>query len=243
MIACSPPKHTWPDPAYCSLAASLTPCHLPTPAVNVFNLFISVGLSAVAASFGELGKAVGALERIADLVAPPGSPPAAAEGSKASSSSGSEEAAAHTAAAGVASLSQPSSSSSSSSSSSEHAAADAAAAGAAAASTSGRVELRDVWFKYPGAVDWAVRGLNLTIEPGQTLALVGPSGGGKSTIAALLLGLYTPQRGAILVDGQPLSSSNGVDGGGAAAAGMAAVLQQPMLMSGSVRQQIRWGGR
>lgn len=215
--------------------------------MNVFNLFISVGLSAVAASFGELGKAVGALERIADLVAPPGSASAAAGGSKASSSSGSsrsgsEEAAAHAAAAGVASPSQPSNSSSSSSS--EQAAADgAAAAGATAASTSGRVELRDVWFKYPGAEDWAVRGLNLTIEPGQTLALVGPSGGGKSTIAALLLGLYTPQRGAILVDGQPLGSSNGVDGGGAAAAGMAAVLQQPMLMSGSVRQQIRWGDR
>ncbi|PRW60036.1 ABC transporter B family member 28 isoform X2 [Chlorella sorokiniana] len=205
-------------------------------AVNVFNLFISVGLSAVAASFGELGKAVGALERIADLVAPPGAPTAdaaAAEGSKASSSSSSSEAAAaHAAAPGAAAPDQTSSSSS-------HVVVEAAPG--AAASTSGRVELRDVWFKYPGAGDWAVRGLNLTIEPGQTLALVGPSGGGKSTIAALLLGLYTPQRGDILIDGRPLGSSDDAAGGGAAAAGMAAVLQQPMLMSGSVRQQISYG--
>lgn len=191
--------------------------------MNVFNLFISVGLSAVAASFGELGKAVGALERVADLVAPPGAPAAAAESSQPSSSSSSDAAAPHAAV--------PSSSGSSS-----HM---AQAEPGAAASTSGRVELRDVWFKYPGVADWAVRGLNLTIEPGQTLALVGPSGGGKSTIAALLLGLYTPQRGTILIDGRPLGSSDDGAGGGPAAAGMAAVLQQPMLMSGSVRQQIR----
>ncbi len=200
----------------------------PAPAVNVFNLFISVGLSAVAASFGELGKAVGALERVADLVAPAGAPQdgtAAAGGSKASSSGNSSEAAAAHAAASTAA--EPGQATAGSSGSSSH------------ASTSGRVELRDVWFKYPGAQEWAVRGLNLTIEPGQTLALVGPSGGGKSTIAALLLGLYTPQQGAILIDGRPLGSSNGTAGGGAAAAGMAAVLQQPMLMSGSVRQQIR----
>lgn len=73
---------------------------------------------------------------------------------------------------------------------------------------------------------------------------MGPSGGGKSTIAALLLGLYRPQQGEILVDGAPLPAA-GDGGSGAAAVGMAAVLQQPMLMSGSVTQQIRWepGGR
>lgn len=70
------------------------------------------------------------------------------------------------------------------------------------------------------------------------MALVGPSGGGKSTIAALLLGLYRPQRGEILVDSAPLPAA-GQGGSGAAAVGMAAVLQQPMLMSGSVMQQIR----
>ena len=142
----------------------------------MFNLFISVGLSSVAASLGELGKAVGALERIADLVAPAGGAAAAPDAGASTGSASSSDAAAAEAAAAAA-LEQPVSSSSSN------------GTHALAASTSGLVEMRDVWFKYPGAQDWAVRGLTLTLEPGQTLALVGPSGGGKSTIAALLLGL------------------------------------------------------
>ena len=209
-------------------APSLPPSHLttPMPAVNVFNLFISIGLSSVAASLGELGKAVGALERVAELVVP---------GSSSSSSAAPGEAeAAGTSDSGAAAAPHAGGSSSA-------AASDAAAAGAApAASASGRVEFEDVWFKYPGTSDWVVHGLNLTLLPGQTLALVGPSGGGKSTIAALLLGLYQPQRGRILVDGQPLPPA--ADGGSAAVGvGMAAVLQQPMLMAGTVAQQIRWG--
>ena len=187
----------------------------------MFNLFISIGLSSVAASLGELGKAVGALERVAELVAPAGTATAS------SSSSGGEAAAA---AAGPGS--------SSSSSSSSH---DNSAAAAGEASSSGRVEFRDVWFRYPGAQDWAIRGLSLTLLPGQTVALVGPSGGGKSTIAALLLGLYHPQRGGILVNGQALQPQAG-GGSAASAVGMAAVLQQAMLMSGSVAEQIRWAG-
>ncbi|PSC68391.1 ABC transporter permease [Micractinium conductrix] len=195
-------------------------------AVNVFNLFISIGLSSVAASLGELGKAVGALERVAELVVP---------GSSSSSSAAPGEAeAAGTSDSGAAAAPHAGGSSSA-------AASDAAAAGAApAASASGRVEFEDVWFKYPGTSDWVVHGLNLTLLPGQTLALVGPSGGGKSTIAALLLGLYQPQRGRILVDGQPLPPA--ADGSSAAVGvGMAAVLQQPMLMAGTVAQQISYG--
>ncbi|KAL4429575.1 hypothetical protein ABPG77_008624 [Micractinium sp. CCAP 211/92] len=193
-------------------------------AVNVLNLFISVGLSSAAASLGELGKAVGALERVAGLVAP-------AEAASSSSGGGSSG---HEA---------PLGSSSSGGGGGTSASSEAAAGPAAAqlqASSSGRVEFRDVWFKYPGAADWAVRGLNITLLPGQTVALVGPSGGGKSTIAALLLGLYRPQRGEILVDSAPLPAA-GQGGSGAAAVGMAAVLQQPMLMSGSVMQQISYG--
>lgn len=50
----------------------------------------------------------------------------------------------------------------------------------------------------------ALRGLSLTIEPGQKVALVGPSGGGKSTVAALLLGFIRPQSGGIILEGRPL---------------------------------------
>lgn len=182
----------------------------------MFNLFVSVGLSAVAASLGELGKAVGALERVAELVLAP----EAQSGSGTASSSLSSSSVMPLVPEETVS---PAAASSSSSSSSE---------------ARGRVELRDVWFRYPGADEWAVHGLNLVLEPGQTVALVGPSGGGKSTIAALLLGLYTPQRGEILVNGNLLRPRT--DGGSdAPTTGMAAVLQQPMLMSGSVQQQIR----
>ena len=185
-----------------------------------------MGLSAVAASLGELGKAVGALERVADLVAP-------------TSGGGSTEAEAATATTEAAATATTEAAASSGASSSSGGTGDATHA--AVPSTSGRVEMRDVWFRYPGAQDWAVRGLTLTLEAGQTLALVGPSGGGKSTIAALMLGLYTPQRGTIWVDGQRLQPQPG-GGTGSSALGMAAVLQEPMLMSGTVRDQIRCGG-
>lgn len=58
--------------------------------------------------------------------------------------------------------------------------------------------LKDIWFRYPSRPDkWILRGLNLTIEPGQAIALVGPSGGGKSTVVSLFEGFYTPSYGTI----------------------------------------------
>ena len=67
--------------------------------------------------------------------------------------------------------------------------------------TQGRIELRDVSFRY-GTDIQALRGINLTIEPGTTVALVGRSGSGKTTVTNLLLRLYDPAEGAILIDGQ-----------------------------------------
>jgi subfamily B ATP-binding cassette protein MsbA len=67
--------------------------------------------------------------------------------------------------------------------------------------TQGRIELRNVSFRYGTDVQ-ALRGIDLTIEPGTTVALVGRSGSGKTTITNLLLRLYDPADGAILIDGQ-----------------------------------------
>jgi ABC-type transport system involved in Fe-S cluster assembly fused permease/ATPase subunit len=69
--------------------------------------------------------------------------------------------------------------------------------------TAGRIEFRDVAFAYETERS-ILRGLNLGVEPGQTVAVVGPSGSGKSTIARLLFRFYDVTGGAILIDGQDL---------------------------------------
>ena len=59
----------------------------------------------------------------------------------------------------------------------------------------------DVSFTYPGAEEPSLRGINLTVRSGETLAIVGPNGAGKSTLVRLLTGLYLPTGGEVLVDG------------------------------------------
>ncbi|MFG1959414.1 ABC transporter ATP-binding protein [Nonomuraea sp. NPDC049028] len=66
------------------------------------------------------------------------------------------------------------------------------------------IELRDVWFRYSDDHPWVLRGVNLFIPHGRTVALVGRNGGGKSTLVKLLCRFYDPTRGAILWDGVDL---------------------------------------
>ena len=70
----------------------------------------------------------------------------------------------------------------------------------------GRIEFRDVTFAYPAQQKPALDAVNLIIEPGETIAFVGISGGGKSTLVNLVPDFYTPQSGTILLDGAPLES-------------------------------------
>jgi ATP-binding cassette subfamily B protein len=63
------------------------------------------------------------------------------------------------------------------------------------------VRMRDVWFRYPQSHDWVLKGANLTIPVGARVALVGTTGSGKSTTAHVLLGLLSPLKGALELDG------------------------------------------
>ena len=71
-----------------------------------------------------------------------------------------------------------------------------------------KIELKDVWYKYEGAEDYTLKGVNLTIDAGESLALVGINGAGKTTLVKLICGMYIPTKGEILVNGRPISDYN-----------------------------------
>ncbi len=68
------------------------------------------------------------------------------------------------------------------------------------------IELRNVWFRYGANETDVLRGVNLKIEAKEFVALVGPSGGGKTTLAKIMMGLFQPTSGEVLIDGVPLKS-------------------------------------
>ncbi|MCU7915003.1 MAG: lipid A export permease/ATP-binding protein MsbA [Candidatus Thiodiazotropha sp. (ex Gloverina cf. vestifex)] len=101
----------------------------------------------------------------------------------------------------------------------------------------GRIEFVQACFSYPGSAKPAVESLSLTIEPGERIALVGPSGGGKTTIANLIPRFYNLDQGSILIDGidiqsMPLSSLR---------KNIALVSQEVILFNDSVEANIAYG--
>jgi ATP-binding cassette, subfamily B, multidrug efflux pump len=105
----------------------------------------------------------------------------------------------------------------------------------------GEIEFRNVWFSYksgaPKDEDWVLRDVSFRVEPGQTMAIVGHTGAGKTTLISLLLRFYDIQRGQILLDGidirrielQDLRRQFGI------------VLQDPFLFSGTIESNVRLG--
>ncbi|MEZ4294637.1 MAG: peptidase domain-containing ABC transporter [Polyangiaceae bacterium] len=101
----------------------------------------------------------------------------------------------------------------------------------------GRIEVRDVGFRYGPAAPWVLRGVSFTVEPGETLAIVGRTGCGKTTLLKLLLGLYLPAEGEILYDGKRLTD---VDRRSLRKQ-FGVVLQESALHQGSIRENIAFG--
>jgi ATP-binding cassette subfamily B protein len=104
---------------------------------------------------------------------------------------------------------------------------------------SGRIEVRNVGFRYAPSSPWVLRGVSFTVAPGEMLAIVGRTGCGKTTLLKLLLGLYLPSEGEILYDGRPLSS---VDLRSLRRQ-LGVVLQDGALHCGSIRDNIAFGDR
>ncbi|MBC7092785.1 ABC transporter ATP-binding protein [Candidatus Bipolaricaulota bacterium] len=103
----------------------------------------------------------------------------------------------------------------------------------------GEIEFQDVWFAYQGE-DWVLKGVSFHVAPGERVAIVGPTGSGKTTVVSLLLGFYRPQRGRILVDGVDLADLDL----GEYRRQLAVVPQEVFLFSGDVAENIRmWDGK
>lgn len=98
----------------------------------------------------------------------------------------------------------------------------------------GAVELRNVSFRYPGAPEKALEGVSLAIKPGERVGFLGRVGSGKSTLARLVLGLYEPEEGVVLIDGIDVRQYDPIELRKLIGAGM----QDNVLIAGSVRQNI-----
>jgi ATP-binding cassette, subfamily B, bacterial CvaB/MchF/RaxB len=98
----------------------------------------------------------------------------------------------------------------------------------------GQIELRDVFYRYSPSDPLVLNGINFRVEQGEHVAITGPSGGGKSTLVKLLLGLVEPEAGDIIVDGIPLDRF----GYKSFHRQVAAVLQEDSLFAGSLADNI-----
>jgi ATP-binding cassette, subfamily B, bacterial len=102
----------------------------------------------------------------------------------------------------------------------------------------GKLAFENVTFRYPTRLETAaLRGFSLTVEPGETVAIVGPSGAGKSTLFQLAERFYDPQVGAIKLDGVPLTAADPVE----IRRRFALVPQEGVLFAASARDNLRYG--
>ncbi len=102
----------------------------------------------------------------------------------------------------------------------------------------GAVEFRNVTFTYPGASRPTLQSVSFQVAAGEKVAIIGKVGSGKTTVSKLLLGLYQPDSGAVLIDGVDLRQLDPAD----VRSAFGVVLQDVWLMGGTVKQNIALGG-
>jgi ATP-binding cassette subfamily B protein len=107
---------------------------------------------------------------------------------------------------------------------------------AALSDTKALLELKDVSFGYPEGKQ-VLHGVNVKLEAGKTYALVGPTGGGKTTTASLMARLYDPTNGTIFLHGKDLRGFSPED----RTKSIGFILQEPVLFTGTVRENILYG--
>ena len=105
------------------------------------------------------------------------------------------------------------------------------------AELAGRVEFRDVTFAYPGAEEPVLSNISFTAEPGQTLAIIGSTGSGKTTLVSLLSRLYDAESGEVILDGVPVPELARQD----ITRRVSMVPQKPYLFSGTIGDNLRFG--
>jgi ABC-type bacteriocin/lantibiotic exporter with double-glycine peptidase domain len=101
----------------------------------------------------------------------------------------------------------------------------------------GKIELEEVRFRYGEHEPWVLDGVSLAIQPGQKVAIVGRSGAGKSTLARLMTGLFVPQEGRVLLDGQELTALEARS----VRAQIGVVVQDARVFGGTVRENVTLG--
>ncbi|MES3030819.1 MAG: ABC transporter ATP-binding protein [Patescibacteria group bacterium] len=100
----------------------------------------------------------------------------------------------------------------------------------------GLLEFRNVSFSYPNGIE-VLKDINFVFEKGKTYALVGPTGGGKTTTASLIARLYDPARGTVYLDGKDIRSYEADE----RVRKIGFILQEPMLFAGTIRDNLLYG--
>lgn len=103
----------------------------------------------------------------------------------------------------------------------------------------GKIEFRNVWFQYSPGLPFVLKNLSFTVQPGETLAIIGSTGSGKTTIVNLLARLYETTQGEILIDDRPISQFSADE----LRTQIGVVAQETFLFSDTIAGNIRFGRR